>query len=63
MLRDFGHASRTTRRLAAAAAAAALLAVSMSGCGIKGPLKHPDAAPAESAPPAGKPDPAAPRSK
>jgi predicted small lipoprotein YifL len=47
MLRDFRRASRTTRRLAAPIAM--IVAAAIAGCGIKGPLKRPDAAPAPSA--------------
>lgn len=45
MLRDFRRASRTMRRLATLVAVP-LVAAAIAGCGIKGPLKPPDAAPA-----------------
>jgi len=48
MLRDFAAPFRTARR---AVVVAALLAIPLSGCGIKGPLKLPPTKPA-SAPPA-----------
>jgi len=51
MLRDFRRASRTMRRLAALIAVP-FVAAAIAGCGIKGPLKLPDAASAATPPPA-----------
>jgi len=67
MLRDFRRASRTTRRLPALIAVT-LVAAAISACGIKGPLKQPEAAPAAIppaavAPPAGNAEPSAPKSR
>ena len=67
MLRDFRRASRTTRRLATLIAVP-LVAAAIAGCGIKGPLKQPDAAPATTppspvAPSAGGADASAPKSR
>ena len=55
MLRDFRRASRTMRRLATLVAVP-LVAAAIAGCGIKGPLKQPDATPA-TAPSATTPSP------
>jgi len=67
MLREFRCASRTTRRLAVLIAVP-LVAAAIAGCGIKGPLKRPDAAPAATppatvTPPAGDADASAPKSR